>query len=70
MRLGSNGPTEIKMHPWFKNFDWAALDDYKMPSPFSIEKENEQGNFDKKTSDMEWKDMNEDSLKHCVELLE
>jgi len=25
-RLGINGHAEVKKHPWFKDFDWAALD--------------------------------------------
>lgn len=24
-RLGINGPSEVKNHPWFKDFDWEAL---------------------------------------------
>ena len=65
-RLGSNGPSELKMHPWFKDFNWEQLNNYKMPSPFKPSKDD---NYDKKNSESEWKDMNEDGLQHCLELL-
>ena len=65
-RLGANGPSEIKMHAWFKDFDWNSLNNYKMESPFKLPRED---NFDKKNSESEWKDINQDSLQHCIELL-
>ena len=34
-RLGNtNGIQELKEHKWFKNFDWAALENKTYPSPF------------------------------------
>lgn len=66
-RLGANGPSEIKLHPWFRDFDWDALESYKMDSPFKPPTDDE--NFDKKNSESEWKDINEESLQHCIELL-
>lgn len=34
-RLGSkHGVKEIKAHPWFANFDWAALEAKAIKSPF------------------------------------
>eukprot|EP00347_Sterkiella_histriomuscorum_P007044 403350463 len=33
-RLGLNGPSEIKSHVWFKDFDWQALLARKITSPF------------------------------------
>lgn len=55
------------MHAWFKDFNWEALNGYKLPSPFKPSKDD---NFDKKNSESEWKDMNEDGLQHCLELLQ
>ncbi|CAD8135973.1 unnamed protein product [Paramecium octaurelia] len=33
-RLGSNGPDEVKEHPWFKDFDWEKLENKKILAPF------------------------------------
>ncbi len=33
-RLGYYGIQEIYQHPWFANFDWNALNEKKMNSPF------------------------------------
>ena len=38
-----------------------------MASPFKPSKDD---NYDKKNSESEWKDMNEDGLQHCLELLQ
>ena len=35
-RLGANGASEIKKHPWFKGFDWNNL--RKRPGPIIPEK--------------------------------
>ena len=66
-RLGQNGPTEIKLHPWFKDFDWELLYDQTLKAPFVPAADD---NFDKKNSESEWKDMNVESLRHCMELLQ
>ena len=55
------------MHPWLKDFDWESLNEYKIDSPFKPPKDE---NYDKKNSESEWKDINEDSLQHCIELLQ
>jgi hypothetical protein len=34
-RLGYDKPGSAKMHPWFDNFDWDALENKKMISPFA-----------------------------------
>lgn len=34
-RLGHDRPGSAKQHPWFNNFDWAALEKFNIPSPFS-----------------------------------
>ena len=45
-RLGYiNGVGELKVHKWFKGFDWEALEQKIMISPFTPEA---NGNFDKK----------------------
>ena len=33
-RLGSNGPREVKQHPWFKNFPWDKLTKKELMTPF------------------------------------
>lgn len=33
-RLGLNGPSEVKEHPWLKNFPWDDLAEKKIQSPF------------------------------------
>ena len=58
-RLGANGPSEIKLHPWLRGFDWNALNELRMDSPFKPPKDE---NYDKKNSESEWKDINEESL--------
>jgi serine/threonine kinase 32 len=43
-RLGYNGNEEVKAHPWFKDFDWEALNDYKIQAPYIPDQNLE--NFD------------------------
>ena len=33
-RLGMNGIDEVKLHPWFADFDWAALRKREIEAPF------------------------------------
>lgn len=33
-RLGSNGPEEVKQHPWLKNFPWDKLLNKQLDAPF------------------------------------
>ena len=43
-RLGTNGgPSEVKNHPWLKDFPWQDLTDKKIKAPFNPPKED---NFD------------------------
>jgi serine/threonine protein kinase len=42
-RLGLRGPTEVKEHPWFKNYDWKNLYLGKLKAPFLPKKGD---NFD------------------------
>jgi hypothetical protein len=53
-RLGLNGPSEVKDHPWLKNFPWQDLTDKKIQSPFVPPKSD---NFDQKNINEEWKDI-------------
>lgn len=52
-RLGSNGPEEVKSHPWFAGFSWRQLADKLLPTPF---KPNPGDNFDNRVATMDWKD--------------
>ena len=42
-RLGSNGFTEVKMHPWFKDIQWDQIENGTVNSPFIFDNED---NFD------------------------
>ena len=54
-RLGANGNQEVKAHPWFKDFDWKALQDGTMLSEF--EPDSSAQNFDENhVNNQEWKD--------------
>lgn len=33
-RLGMNGPEDVKMHPWFKGFNWSKLISKEMEAPY------------------------------------
>jgi len=33
-RLGTNGPSEVKNHPWLKNYDWGKLSRKEIEPPF------------------------------------
>ena len=46
-RLGLNGPSEIKSHVWFKEFDWAGLLARKLQSPYAPNPNRK--NFDRKS---------------------
>ena len=56
-RLGYYGMNEVKRQPWLKNFDWEALNNQTMPSPFVPPNED---NFDAKYTNSDWKDNNEE----------
>ena len=54
-RLGYNGNDEVKLHPWFNDFDWRALNDERIEAPFCPDKNKE--NFDQNhVNNQEWKD--------------
>ncbi len=35
LRFGHDRPGAAKCHPWFNGFDWAAFENFMIPSPFS-----------------------------------
>jgi hypothetical protein len=58
--LGLNGPAEVKEHPWFKDFDWKALETKIPVSPFIPPNED---NFDAKYTNADWKDNNSEAMR-------
>ena len=65
-RLGVNGPSEVKNHPWLKDFNWKDLHEKKIKAPFIPPK---QDNFDTKNINEEWKDLEDEQFKNNVLLL-
>lgn len=59
-RLGLQGPSEVKNHPWFDNFPWDDLLNRRLKSPFIPPKED---NFDQKNINEEWKDIEDEQFK-------
>lgn len=35
-RLGSQGPTSVKTHPWFRDVDWKGIAESTSPVPHEI----------------------------------
>ena len=59
-RLGYNGISEVRNHQWFKDFDWEALKNRTMISPFKISSVNGGKNFNNEhVNNTEWKDIEE-----------
>ena len=56
-RLGLNGPSEVKNHPWLRDFPFQDLEDKRIMSPFIPPK---QDNFDQKNINEEWKDIEDE----------
>ena len=52
-RLGSNGPEEVKAHPWFASIKWGALHEKTIPAPF---RPASGDNFDSRIAAQDWKD--------------
>jgi hypothetical protein len=46
LRLGRNGVSEIKSHPWFKNFNWKGVQEMKPPFIPVLHSETDVSNFD------------------------
>lgn len=58
-----NGPEEVKAHPWFDDFDWDALENKLIKSPFIPENTD---NFDEKVSNDGWNDEGSDKMKEAA----
>jgi len=65
-RLGLNGPTEVKAHPWFKDYPFDDLLNYKVDPPFVPPN---QDNFDHKYANDNWKDEKSEQMKENAKLL-
>mmetsp|Transcript_23376 Transcript_23376/g.26519 ORF Transcript_23376/g.26519 Transcript_23376/m.26519 type:complete len:392 (-) Transcript_23376:222-1397(-) len=67
-RLGLNGPSEVKQHPWLRDFPWHKLMDHSMKAPFVP---SSQDNFDFKhaNSHDHWKDEKSEELRQNALLL-
>jgi protein kinase A len=59
-RLGLNGPSEVKNHPWLRDFPWTDLWNRKIVAPFIPPKED---NFDQKNINEDWKDQEDEEFK-------
>lgn len=59
-RLGSGeGTSEIKNHPWLRNFPWKDLNEKKIKAPFIPLNED---NFDQRNINEEWRDVEDDDF--------
>jgi len=58
-RLGANGPSEVKSHVWFKDYDWEAIKNKSAVAPFIPPNED---NFDQKYANGAWKDQHSDNM--------
>lgn len=65
-RLGLNGPSEVKAHPWFADFDWDALQAGRLVAPFIPDQVD---NFDEKVSNDGWNDEHSEKMKEAAILL-
>jgi hypothetical protein len=55
-RLGANGISELKNHPWFKDFNWHELQEGRMEAPYVPSQTVD--NFDQNhVNNQEWKDL-------------
>lgn len=59
-RLGNNGPEEVKEHAWFNGYDWQALYNKEIQSPFVPSPLED--NFDSTYTNQEWKDANSEAM--------
>ena len=65
-RLGSNGPDEVKNHPWLEDFPWDKLNDMEYDPPFVPPATD---NYDLLNSLSHWNDENEEHFRHSLQLL-
>jgi len=66
-RLGQNGPDEVKLHPWFREYDWNKLYNKEFKSPFIPRPDAD--NFDDVYTSQDWKDANSEAMLHQIEQL-
>jgi len=66
-RLGLNGPSEVKNHPWLKDFPWDKLMNKQLSPPFMPA--NKDDNFDAKNANAEDNDQDADLLRQNAMLL-
>jgi len=66
-RLGLNGPSEVKNHPWFKDFPWAKLINKQLDPPFLPS--NKDDNFDARNANAEDNDQDAELLRQNAMLL-
>ena len=60
-RLGAiDGVSDVKNHPWLKDFPWVLLNEKKLKAPFTPPNED---NFDQKNINEEWRDVEDDDFK-------
>lgn len=59
-RLGNNGASEVKNHPWLRDFPWTDLENRNIEAPFIP---SEEENFDQKNINEEWKDLDDPEFK-------
>lgn len=65
-RLGNNGASEIKNHPWMRDFEWFELVNLRVKPEFVPPKDD---NFDAAYTNGEWDD-HKDQIEHNLKLLD
>jgi hypothetical protein len=65
-RLGLNGPTEVKNHPWLRGYPWEEMKKQTIRPPFIPPNKD---NFDVSNSNSEWKDQDDEAMQKSVSLL-
>mmetsp|Transcript_20581 Transcript_20581/g.18222 ORF Transcript_20581/g.18222 Transcript_20581/m.18222 type:complete len:125 (-) Transcript_20581:230-604(-) len=67
-RLGHRGVSEVKNHPWLKDFDWKGLYNKTLPAPFVPQSKE---NYDTKATSYAFKDeYSSKSLKEAKGMME
>ena len=76
-RMGVNGPSEIKNHPWLRGYQWEDLLAGRLIAPFipAVIKNfiitifQNKDNFDASNSNSEWKDQEDEAMQKSIALL-
>lgn len=75
-RLGLNGPSEVKNHPWLKGISWDDLCEHKLIAPYipkvklTLSLQANADNFDAKYANDIKKDMDDAALQSIIKLKE